>query len=120
MQSIPLVKPDALQLITGLAPYFDFQSTIGFLKNPPHGYLFPGVDLPNALAGIEEKVRNDSYSNEYDFQADLLELVTSVRDGHFNYYPNGFLDIFGFETELSAISISTDGLELPQIFVSCG
>lgn len=119
LKSVPIVKSDALRLIGGLAPYFNFQSTVGFLKNPPRGYLLPGVDLLNGLAKIEEKVRNDIYSNEYDFETEILELVTSVHDGHFGYFPDAISQVFQFGTGLSAVSISKDGREIPQIFVSC-
>lgn len=117
LQSIPLVKKDALQLVTNLAPYFELQSTIGFLKDPPSGYLLPGVDLMGGLARIESHVRDGVYTSEYDFELDLYTLVLSAHDGHFNYYPDIFSRVFVFRRTQILASVSRDGLDLPKIYL---
>ncbi|MCJ1265630.1 hypothetical protein MMC22_005510 [Lobaria immixta] len=116
LKSVPIVKEDALQIVTSLAPYFEFQTTIGFLKDPPSGYLLPGVDILGGLARIESHVRDDVYSSEYDFELDLFTLVLSAHDGHFNYRPDIFSGVFEFRRTQSLASISKDGLDLPKIY----
>lgn len=117
LKSVPIVKEDALQIVTNLAPYFEFQTTIGFLKDPPSGYLLPGVDILGGLARIESHVRDDVYSSEYDFELDLFTLVLSAHDGHFNYRPDIFSGVFEFRRTQSLASISKDGLDLPKIYL---
>lgn len=107
-----------MQLISKLKPYFGFQSTVGYLKKPPQGYLLPGVDLLDGLAKIEGNVRNDHYNSEVDFQADVFQLARSVHDGHFSYFPDALTEAFEFNTRLFLISISKDGHELPQVYVT--
>lgn len=104
-------------MVSSLAPYFELQSTIGFLKDPPSGYLLPGVDLMGGLARIEAHVRDGVYTSEYDFELDLYTLVLSAHDGHFNYRPDIFSGVFVFERTQSLVSISKDGLALPKIYL---
>lgn len=117
LKSVPMVKKDALQLVTNLAPYFEFQSTIGFLKDPPSGYLLPGIDLMGGLAQIESHVRDGVYTSEYDFGLDVFTLVASAHDGHFSYLPDIFGGVFKFQRTQSLVSISNDGLNLPKIYL---
>lgn len=117
LKSVPIVKKDALQMVSNLAPYFELQSTIGFLKDPPSGYLLPGVDLMGGLARIESHVRDGVYTSEYDFELDLYTLVLSAHDGHFNYLPDIFSSVFVFQRTQSLVSISKDGLDLPKIYL---
>lgn len=117
LKSVPVVREDALRIVTNLAPYFEFQSTIGFLKNPSSGYLLPGVDLFGGLARIESLVRAGGYSSEYDFELDLYTLVLYAHDGHLDYNPDIFGGVFRFLRTQSVVSISKDGLELPEIYL---
>ena len=117
LKSVPIVKKDALRLVTNLGPYFEIQSTIGFLKDPPSGYLLPGVDLLAGLARIESHVRDGVYTSEYDFELDLYTLVQSAHDGHFYYTADIFSGVFRFQRTHSLASISKDGLDLPKIYL---
>lgn len=116
LKSVPIVKGDALRLVTDLAPYFEIQTTINILKDPPSGYLFPGVDLMTGLARIESHVRDGGYTSEYDFEFDLYTLVQSAHDGFFNYLPDIFSGVFQFIRKHGLVSLSKDGLELPKLY----
>ncbi|MCJ1461623.1 hypothetical protein MMC07_000220 [Pseudocyphellaria aurata] len=117
LKSVPIVKHDALRLVTDLAPYFELQSTIGILKKPPSGYLLPGVYLVGGLERIKSNIENGIYTSEYDFGLDLHTLVLSAHDGHFNFGPDIFSGVFLFRRNQSLASVSRDGLELPKIYL---
>jgi hypothetical protein len=54
---------------------------------------------------------------EYDFQTDIKVLTTRARDGHFSFSGDA-TQLFYFERKAAVVSISSDGLALPQIYVS--
>lgn len=53
---------------------------------------------------------------EYDFQTDIKALTTRARDGHFSFSGDA-TQLFFFERKATVVSISSDGLALPQIYV---
>jgi hypothetical protein len=51
------------------------------------------VDLRNGLNIIESRVNNNEYTNDYDFQEDLLTLFNGLNDAHTWYgTPRGYSD----------------------------
>lgn len=115
LQSVPLhAKEGALQL-EGVKTFTQFQSTLAYLKTPPEGYLYPAVDIYSAYDQIANKLENDGYAGEYDFQMDLSNTITSAHDGHF-YYFSDITQIFNFERP-SLVSISKDGLSVPEVYL---
>lgn len=67
--SVPLNKSAALDLIDSIKPYFRWQSTVTFLKDPPAEYvekIQPGVDIWGGLADIESKVESETFTNEFE------------------------------------------------------
>jgi hypothetical protein len=67
--SVPLNKTAALKLLDGVEPYFRWQSTTVFLKNPPAEYeekIQSGVDIFGGLDEIKAKVEGGEYGNEFD------------------------------------------------------
>ncbi|KAK1761538.1 hypothetical protein QBC47DRAFT_370366 [Echria macrotheca] len=98
-----------------LLPYMSFQSTLGYLRSPPKGYLVPGVDIIGGLAAIREKLRKGSYKNQLEWALDMRQLWAAVSDGHFAYTP-ALLTTFFFERTLNMTSVSSDGLSLPKIY----
>jgi hypothetical protein len=75
LQSVPLDKTAAADFINWLKPYLQFQSTIGWLKNPPPSYQQPAVDLLGGLDAISSKVSSNGYKNEYEFEAAVAQLL---------------------------------------------
>ena len=65
---------------------------------------------------ISTGLKNGKYNNEYDFQLDLMNLVMSAKDEHFNYYPD-ITQIFAFMRSNNLFSISTDGQALPEVYM---
>jgi hypothetical protein len=51
------------------------------------------VDLSKGLNAIEARVNNSEYTNDYDFQEDLLTLFNGLNDAHTWYgTPRGYSD----------------------------
>ncbi|KAK8171117.1 peptidase S41 family protein-like protein [Phyllosticta citrichinensis] len=120
IQSVPLNKTSALQLINDIKPYINWQSTVAYLKDPPSEYVEkvqPAWDVWAELDKIETKVRNDEYSGEYDFGWALYTLFQSAHDGHFVYVPDSIGGIFTWGRSVAIVSVSDDGKELPKPFV---
>jgi len=58
-----------------------------------------------------------SYAGEYDFGFDLYRSMQHVHDGHFVYYPDSVTLIFSFARSMPLVSVSLDGLSLPEVYV---
>ncbi len=61
-----------------LLPYISYQSTLGYLKNPPKGYLIPGVDVIGGFQEMRQKLMNGGYTNQYEFVEDIANIVSSL------------------------------------------
>jgi hypothetical protein len=117
LKSIPNQREPALRLVNSLRPFLEFQSTKEILRDPPQGYLFPAIDLDDGLDTIKKKVEACKYESEYDMQIDIHTLLVSAHDGHLNW--NGELtQAFTFARTVGLVAVSSDGLELPKIFVA--
>ncbi|KAK5659420.1 hypothetical protein OQA88_621 [Cercophora sp. LCS_1] len=117
LRSITLDKETALKHIEYLRPQWEWQSTLDYLRSPPKGYLSEGVDLLGGLDNIEGKLKGDKYRNEFEFLSDLHLLANvRVRDQHFGAL-NVLLDLFTFQAGADFVSISKDGVALPEIFI---
>ncbi|KAI9778900.1 MAG: hypothetical protein M1816_003881 [Peltula sp. TS41687] len=93
-----------------------FQSTLAYLKNPPASYQQPGVDLLGGLDLIENEVDLGVYENEYAFEASLRTLIYAAHDEHLQFV-GGVLDVFNFASPLGIVSLSSDGIELPKVYI---
>ncbi|KAK6221293.1 peptidase s41 family protein [Colletotrichum tabaci] len=116
LNSVPLGKEAAIELVDSLYPYLEWQSDAAYKADPPAGYDFPGYDLFAALSNIRENLVNDVYPGEYAFQSALYEEVFGPgHDGHFVYYPDLLTAVFEWTRERALVSISEDGSSLPVI-----
>ncbi|KAL9624193.1 MAG: hypothetical protein Q9204_007886, partial [Flavoplaca sp. TL-2023a] len=87
-----------------------------YLKNPPDTYKQPSVDLLGGLDSIQQAVDTGVYKNEYDFEAAVQSLIYSTHDAHINLYA-GALSVFTFGAPVSIVSVSTDGIAFPKVFI---
>lgn len=117
LQSVPNKPDPAKELLKSLKTYVQLQSTLPFLKNPPASYKLPAVDIEGGFQSIGEKVANNKYQSEYDFQLDILDLISSAHDGHFVFRGDMF-KTFSFRNGLvtDVVSISRDGVEVPKLY----
>ena len=56
-----------------------------------------------------------TYIGEYDFQTDIKALTVQARDGHFAFSGDA-TELFFFLRKTPVVSVSSDGLALPQIY----
>jgi hypothetical protein len=87
------------------------------LKDPPVTYFYPPLDIFAKLASVKANLQNDVYPNEYTFQEDLYQVFAPAHDGHFVLYPDALTEAFEWGRQLALVSISSDGKELPEIYV---
>ncbi|KIX98056.1 uncharacterized protein Z520_06135 [Fonsecaea multimorphosa CBS 102226] len=118
LQSVPLVKQDTLDVLTGLKALVQWQSTLLWVKNPPANWPFPPVDLVGGLQDLTQKVEDGTITQEIDFETQLVDLITSVRDGHFTYVPDAYSVFQYANAQLPIVSVSADGKQLPEIYAA--
>lgn len=118
LQSVPLDKDGNMKLIDDLKLYLEWQSNVAFLKNPPQDYTEDPVDLIGEMNSMQKQVAAGGYKNEYDFQLDLNTLFNRAYDNHLAWQPDILGGVMQFQrpagTEL--VSVSADGVALPEIF----
>lgn len=66
---------------------------------------------------MKSNLENDVYANEYEFQQDLYQVFTPAHDGHFIVYPDLLTAAFEWRRRRSLVSISSDGVEVPKIYL---
>ncbi|KAK4919039.1 hypothetical protein LTR49_013210 [Elasticomyces elasticus] len=115
LQSIPVDVEGDIQEIQGLKVLVQFQSDLAYLKDPPPGYLYPGVDILGGLHSILADVQAGAYKSDYDVQLDLYKLVASAYDYHFEWIPD-LVDVFGWVRGGRLISLSSDSVSLPEVY----
>ncbi|KAI0538578.1 hypothetical protein GGR58DRAFT_467765 [Xylaria digitata] len=112
--SLPFDKKKARQFLTEIKKYIQFQSTLEVLQNPPDTYLSPAVDI---LGGLDE-IDSTQYTNQYQFDFDLRNLIRSATDGHFFIFPCSLAAFTFYRQETGWLaSISEDGLAQPEIYL---
>ncbi len=78
--SVPFHKTQALALVDGVVPYFRWQSTMVWLKDPPAEYaekIQNPIDVWGGLQNIREKVVAGSYANEFEVRGQFTVFITS-------------------------------------------
>ncbi|OCT55114.1 peptidase S41 family protein [Cladophialophora carrionii] len=116
-QSVPLVKEDTMSLLTGLKAWVEWQSTLAWLKDPPPDWPFPPVDLTSELQKLGDKVQDGTITSEIDFEWQLVDIITSARDGHLTFAPDAY-SVFAYFNPLgSLVSVSADGKQLPEVYL---
>ncbi|KAK1522325.1 uncharacterized protein CCOS01_10037 [Colletotrichum costaricense] len=116
LNSVPLGKEAAIELVDSLFPYLEWQSDAAYKADPPPEYDFPAYDLFAAASSIRQNLVDDVYTSEYAFQSALYEEVFGPgHDGHFVYYPDLLTAVFEWTRQRGLVSISEDGSSLPVI-----
>ena len=116
LRSVPIRNDLAVKQVQTIKKYVEFHSTLAYLAQPPADYGQPPADILGALNNISDSAAAGAYSNEYDFEMDISNVVLSAHDQHF--YINQvmpLLIIWRRAPEL--ISLSEDGVSLPKIYV---
>lgn len=97
LTSVPVDKEYATNLLSEFKKYFQFQSTLAWLKNPPpQAIRRESVDMIGGFDEMEEKVEKGEYENNYELDRDVRELLTRTRDGHVSWRSPCLDYTFGF------------------------
>ncbi|OCL09070.1 hypothetical protein AOQ84DRAFT_388421 [Glonium stellatum] len=115
LTSVPVNVEGNSKLIDELKLLWQWQSEVGWLKNPPSTWELGPIDLIGELDKIKAKLPN--YTNEYQVHVDIQRLTIRTGNFHFNYQPD-ILQIFLFLRQIAIVSISDDGKNLPKIYTA--
>ncbi|KAH8429119.1 uncharacterized protein LDX57_006789 [Aspergillus melleus] len=113
--SLPFDPRRAAAFVTEVKKNLQWHSTIDTLKNPPSGYLSPAVDLLGELDHLHQKALKQEFSSQFEFDTALQRLLASANDGHL-VYSGCSQRIFQFTVPTQIASVSSDGLEIPEIY----
>ena len=116
LTSVPFNMSVALDFLDYYNTTLQFQTTLETLKNPPPSYKQPPFDISAALTDIKQRIQHGEFQNEYQFEVAVMEVVFATRDAHINLN-TGILSAFTFGSPLRIVSASTDGIEMPKIYI---
>jgi hypothetical protein len=119
LEAVPLDVAKSVAFIDYLRPFLQFQSSLAYLKNPPKGYTLPGVDIIGGLDQIKQNLQNSVYKSQWGFEKDVNALVNIMPKDFHVVLPLPLDGAFAFARGLHLVSISSDGLKIPQIYVKC-
>ena len=74
------------------------------------------MDVKGSLDKISSGLQNGDYTNEYDFQLAVYNVVHSAYDEHFNYLPD-IVNVFQWLRANNLFSVSKDGQALPEVYM---
>ncbi len=115
-----ITAPFNATVASGLVSYYkdflQFQSTLAYLKDPPPSYQQPSIDVLASLDALEGQVQAGAFKTEYDFEVALQTVIYALHDAHVSLSA-GILSIFAFGSPLRIVSVSSNGIELPKIFI---
>ncbi|KAJ6255810.1 hypothetical protein Dda_9420 [Drechslerella dactyloides] len=118
LYSVPINRKVALEQLSGMERYVHFQSTLAFLKNPPKEDSFQAPQSLDLIAQIKElshRVRAKEITKEYDFELQLRLIFANANDGHLTGALGGVFAI-QFMAPFDIVSVSKDGVSLPEIY----
>lgn len=121
LMSVPVDVEGDLKEIEELENFLQFQSTTSYLKdgryvnNQMEQHNDP-LDLHEALRYTAQSIRNGSYQSDYEVQLAIHTLLRRSGDFHLRFQPD-MLEMFLFvRPESQLVSISEDGVSLPQLY----
>ena len=75
----------------------------------------PSTDLLGGIDSIISRVKSSGYSNQFEMDLDVSNVINSAHDGHLAFQLCS-QSIFSFSIDLPLVSISSDGLALPDVY----
>ena len=80
-------------------------------------FAIGSTDLLGGLDQIQRQLDTGTFSNQYNFEIAVLNLVYSAHDGH-TYFYGGASSVFSFGSPFEISSVSVDGVKPPQVFIT--
>lgn len=75
----------------------------------------PSTDLLGGLDSILEKVNGNGYSSQFEMDLEVSRLIKAAHDGHLTFSLCSQA-MFDYGVNLPLVSISSDGLSLPEVY----
>jgi hypothetical protein len=75
----------------------------------------PSTDIIGGIDTILAKAKSNGFSSQFDMDFEINNLIKSAHDGHLAFQLCS-QSIFAYGIDLPLVSISTDGLALPQVY----
>ncbi|KAK6541578.1 hypothetical protein TWF694_007381 [Orbilia ellipsospora] len=116
LRSVPLEKASTLDFLQVVTQFFQFQSTLSYLKNPPANYDQGSVDIIGGLQDIHKKVESGSLTSWYELENQVSDLMDKSHEGHL-HVGLPLRKIINFSCPISLVNLSPDGKTLPKVFV---
>ncbi|KAJ5529337.1 hypothetical protein N7527_002730 [Penicillium freii] len=113
--SMPFDSDRAVDFLIQVRKILEFQSTIDILKDPPSGYTMPSTDIMREIDTIMGRAKSNSYTSQFEMDLEINHLVRTAHDGHLVFQLCS-QSIFTYQIDMPLVSISTDGLALPQVY----
>ncbi|KAE8336704.1 hypothetical protein BDV24DRAFT_168006 [Aspergillus arachidicola] len=117
LTSLPFRADIASQLVQYANDMIQFHSTLAYLADPPQSYQQPAVDLVAGLSQLQSDIDNNVFRNEYAFEVALNHLIHAAHDDHLELVGRA-LSRFTYAAPYSIVSVSSDGVELPKVYIS--
>ena len=73
------------------------------------------------LGGLDQIAKNaisGYYKTQYDLEYDTAQIVSSAYDRHLAF-SSFLLNLFSFRRKDFLVSVSTDGVQIPKVYVMC-
>ncbi|KAJ5229090.1 hypothetical protein N7489_009798 [Penicillium chrysogenum] len=115
LSSMPFDSDRALDFLIQVRKILEFQSTIDILKDPPTGYTMPSTDIMKGIDTIMGKAKSNSYTSQFEMDLEINRLIKTAHDGHLAFQLCS-QSIFTYQIDMPLVSISKDGLALPQVY----
>lgn len=117
LTSVPFNGAVATRFLQYYNDTIQFHTTSAYLRNPPASYQQPSVDLFRRLDQLQQDIDDSAFPNQYAFEATLQNLIYSAHDGHLQLVA-GVLAAFTFFNPVGIVSVSTDGKQLPKVYIT--
>jgi hypothetical protein len=75
----------------------------------------PSTDLLGGIDAILEKVNRNGFSSQFEMDLEVSDLIRSAYDGHLAFQLCS-QSIFNYEIDIPLVSISTNGLQVPEVY----
>lgn len=75
----------------------------------------PSTDIMREIDTIMGKAKSNSYTSQFEMDLEINRLVKTAHDGHLAFQLCS-QSIFTYQIDMPLVSISTDGLALPQVY----
>ncbi|CAI6067246.1 unnamed protein product [Clonostachys chloroleuca] len=117
INSVPLDVNVSIATIDLLKRYYEFDTTIAYLKDPPKSYQSLPIDVMGRLDQVAQSLSDGKYNSTYEMEAAIKQIFITAREGHMKYN-GGILGIFSWVLPDGLISVSSDGKSLPEVYAS--